>query len=160
MNDFETIIKDYHNIIFKICKVYSSSEYFDDLYQEMLIAIWKSLKNFNNKSSISTWLYKVVLNTALSYQKKENRKALKKVELQEADGNVEEGTSNNDRIELLYVALRKLRPEERLIILLHIEEKSNDEIAEIIGITNGNVRVKLSRIKKKLSEIIKEINFN
>ncbi len=159
MSDFERIIRDYHNIIFKICKAYSSSEYFDDLYQEMLIAIWKSLKNFNHNSKISTWVYKVVLNTALSYRKKENKKTINKVELQEADGNINEETSNNDKIELLYAALKKLRPEERLIILLHIEEKSNSEIAEIIGITNGNVRVRLSRIKKKLSEIIKQIKF-
>ncbi len=158
MNDFENIIKDYHNIIFKICKVYSSSEYFDDLYQEMLIAIWKSLKNFNNNSSISTWIYKVVLNTALSYRRKEDRKAINSIELKEVYSNIEDETDKNDKIDLLYRALKKLRPEERLIILLFIEEKSNDEIAEIIGITNGNVRVKLSRIKKKLSEIIKELS--
>ncbi len=157
MTDFENIIKEYHNIIFKICKVYSSSEYFDDLYQEMLIAIWKSLKNFKHNSSMSTWIYKVVLNTALSYRKKVDRKTVNSVELKDVDGNIEDETENNDKITLLYKALKKLRPEERLIILLYIEEKSNDEIAEIVGITNGNVRVKLSRIKKKLSEIIKQI---
>ncbi len=155
MTDFEKIIEKNHRIIYKICRVYSGDDDFDDLYQEMLIAIWKSLKKFKGNSQLSTWIYKVVLNTALTYQKREKRRFFERVELREADGKESDSLPPpDDKIELLYYAIKKLRPEERSFILLYLEEKNYEEIAAIMGISQGNARVKLTRIKKKLQTII------
>jgi RNA polymerase sigma factor (sigma-70 family) len=85
MENFKEIIKEYHPILYKIGRVYTNDDDFDDLYQEMLIAIWKALKNFRGDSKISTWLYKVALNTALTYQRKNKFSFLQKSNLDEIE---------------------------------------------------------------------------
>jgi RNA polymerase sigma-70 factor (ECF subfamily) len=161
MQDFQQIIKTYHPILYKIGRVYSKPEDFNDLYQEMLIAVWKGLKNFQGKSKMSTWLYRVALNTALSYQKGKKRKPISGVDVSSlaiavTEGAREEKEALEKNINRLMESIQKLREEDRSIVVLYLEDKSYDEIAEIIGISKSYVGVKINRIKKKLNELLSE----
>lgn len=156
-NDFESLIADNHPIIYKICRVYSGQEDFEDLYQEVLINLWKSFQSFEGRSRVSTWLYRVALNTALTYARNEKRRKGKVSREQlppvpDAEG---EAAEREQKIERLYDAISQLRAEDRSLILLYLEEKSYQEIASITGLTTSNVGVKLNRVKKKLFQLLK-----
>ncbi len=153
--EFITIIKDHQNLIFKICYSYCS-EYEDrkDLEQEILIQIWKSLKKFDNGVKLSTWIYRVALNTAISFYRKESKS--KKHEV--LDDSIiifdeEQGKASiDDNISSLYHFINQLEKLDKALILLYLDEKKQKEIALILGITESNVATKISRIKKKLKE--------
>ena len=158
MENFKEIIKEYHPILYKIGRVYTNDDDFDDLYQEMLIAIWKALKNFRGDSKISTWLYKVALNTALTYQRKNKFSFLQKSNLDEIE-NIPFTHENSaiDReasIAALYDAIKQLKSDDRSLVLLYLEEKSYEEMAEILGILTSLVGVKINRVKKKLFKLL------
>jgi len=150
----------HHPILFKIGRAYASGEDFDDLYQEMLINIWKALHNYKGDAKISTWLYKVALNTALTYQRNSKRKPKGSVDFEKFQNSwsvspAYAGTMD-DKIHRLYVAIRQLRKDERSLILLYLDEKSYEEMADILGFTTTNVGVKINRIKKKLYHLLKD----
>lgn len=153
---FEEIISEYHPMIYKICRVYSSSVDFDDLYQEVLINVWKSQASFQGRSKLSTWLYRVVLNTALTYQR--NTKKFKtKVSIDQIteipdEGNI--GLEKEQQINRLYNAISQLKKNDRFIILLFLDEIPYEEIAEITGLSVSNVGVKINRLKKKIFQIL------
>ncbi len=155
---FEALIKRYHPIIYKICRVYADADDFDDLYQEVLITLWKSQHSFEERSKISTWLYRVVLNTALTYQrntkKHKTRVPLSEVQLPPADSEVAQ--EKEKRVAQLYAAISQLKKDDRSIILLYLDENSYEDIAAITGLTISNVGVKINRVKKRLLKILKE----
>ena len=154
MKDFESIIDDYHPIIFKISRSYTDNEDdFQDLYQEIRIQIWNSLSRFQGRSQLSTFIYRVALNTSMVFVRNEKRRR-KKVE--QAINEYDQTPESVPDTEPLFRAIRLLNKDDRSLIILHLEEKSYQEIAEILGITKSNVGVKLTRIKKKLYTIIKE----
>ncbi len=160
MKDFRAIIEEHYPILYKIGRSYARNNAdFDDLYQEMLIHIYDSLKNFRSEARISTWIYRVALNTALTYQRNGNKRS-REVEVDEMKmfetENPEPGEkeTREKNIELLYKSIHQLPKEERAIILLHLEGKNYDEIAEIIGISKTNTGVKIMRIKKRLQELL------
>lgn len=161
MQNFQQIIDQFHPMLYKIGKSYTEDTAdFDDLYQEMLIQIWQSLKRFNHKSKISTWIYRVALNTALTHHRQTKKKFLN-TELKhipEPTANSEEhlAQENEQKINLLYESIRALKRDDRAIILLHLEGKQYDEIADIIGISKSNVGVKLLRIRKKLLDLLNQ----
>ena len=109
-DSFEELIQEYHPIMYKICRVYSSNKDFDDLYQEILINLWRSYQSFEGRSKVSTWLYRVALNTSLTYQRntKKNKShttlhALP--DIAEEDNGI---TDKNEQIEQLYLAISQL----------------------------------------------------
>ena len=160
--DFQHIIDNHNAILYKIARSYTREEVdFQDLYQEMLIQLWQSYPRFEGKSKLSTWIYRVVLNTAMTFSKKQNRRpdqiSIDTSLHQVADHpflQSEKEKYSNQKIELLYHSIHELKKEERAIILLHLEGKSYKEMAEIIGITTSNIGVKITRIKKKLQELL------
>ncbi len=157
-NNFEHLIKQYHPMIYKICRVYSSSEDFDDLYQEVLINIWKSQKSFEGRSKLSTWLYRVVLNTALTYHRN-TKKAKAKVpidQIAEVPDEVNDNKEKQIEMDRFYHAISQLKKNDRSIILLYLEERTYEEIAEITGLTTSNVGVKINRLKNKLFKILNQ----
>ena len=158
MENFKEIIKEYHPILYKIGRVYTNDDDFDDLYQEMLIAIWKALKNFRGDSKISTWLYKVALNTALTYQRKNKFSFFQKSNLDEIENipftHVNSAIEREASIEALYAAIKQLKSDDRSLVLLYLEEKSYEEMAEILGISTSLVGVKINRVKKKLFKLL------
>lgn len=155
---FAQLIDRHNGILYKIARSFSDTgEDLRDLYQEMLIQIWQAFPSFRGEAQVSTWVYRVALNTALSFQKKLRRsKPTVSFNQQAFDLPVEEHSEHEHqrRVDLLYRCINQLPKDERAIILLHLEEKSYEEIAEIIGITVNLVGVKIFRIKKKLQQLL------
>lgn len=150
-NDFEQIIRENAAILHKLCRVYANddSEY-EELFQEMLIRVWQSLESFRGESQLSTWLYRVCINTALNFRVK-LKKSGKFVQFETdfpADFKFEDETS--EQLKQLYAAIRELKPIDRAIVSLYLEEKSYEETAQILGISKTNVATRLMRLKQKL----------
>ncbi len=162
--DFQHIIDENNGILYKIARSYTRQEVdFKDLYQEILVQLWQSYPRFEGKSKVSTWMYRVALNTAMTFVKKKGRNATAPLEnnFQIADRPFERQEAQKeeqDQLNALYAAINQLKKDERAIILLHLEGKQYDEIAEIIGITTSNVGVKLLRTKDKLKKILSTRN--
>jgi RNA polymerase sigma-70 factor (ECF subfamily) len=156
MEDFDAIVKEFHPIFYKISRAYTDNDAdFEDLFQEMLIQVWSSYKKFRGDSKLSTWLYRVALNTALSFQKK-NRKTRNLEPLQDYPEVESDSETDQQKIDLLYQCIRLLEKDDRSLILLQLEGKSYEESSEILGISTSNVGVKLMRIRKKLEKLLKE----
>lgn len=163
--DFKQLIDCNNGILYKIGRSFSDNEEdFRDLFQEMLIQLWQSFPSFRGASQASTWLYRVALNTALSYRKKQRRQVSMFVGDSEASNlaaqlQTQDNADSEGRIDLLYRCINRLNKDERAIILLFLEEKSYEEIAEIIGITVNLVGVKLYRIRKRLHQLLLELGY-
>jgi len=154
---FEKLIFEHQQLIHKICNIYGKSiADKEDLFQEITIQLWKSFSSFEHKSKFSTWLYRVALNTAITQKRKEKRKpGFSSLSGQEMLIPNPKSTKDDDDLAALQLAIRQLKKVDRAIIVLYLEEKSYQEIAEIIGITPKNVGVKIVRIKAKLLTILK-----
>lgn len=153
-NDFYiTSILPHSGIIIKICRAYTDSqEDFEDFYQEACLQIWKSRDSFQNKSKWSTWIYRITLNVCLTLSKRNKRKQENfKIIHEQSEKNT---AFQNEDLNLLYDAIKKLSKVSRAIILLHLEENSHKEIATIIGTSPNNIAVRINRIKKQLKIIL------
>ena len=151
--EFLQIITENQGIIHKVCSIYCDlEEDRRDLFQEILVQLWKSYPSFRNESKFSTWMYRVALNTAITSFKKDKRQPDKSGVSYENLQLAEEmyDTRTEDQIKMLNNAVVQLTGIEKSIILLYLEDKKYEEIAEITGITQNYVRVKINRIKKKL----------
>lgn len=146
-------------IAHKVCRIYfNSTADYDDALQEMMYQLWRSYKSFDGRSKFSTWMYRVCLNTALTYQRKYQRDRTEPLDAKHQQIHAEPTHENNHAMALLSSAIEKLSPVNRAIILLYLEDMSYEEISNIIGLTKSNVGVKLVRIKKQLeSELRKTI---
>jgi RNA polymerase sigma-70 factor (ECF subfamily) len=127
-----------------------------DLFQEIVIQLWKSFENFRNESKISTWMYRVALNTALS----EKRRSKTKVSFGFLDSLKDDMAQNaldadQENINMLYSAISKLTEVEKAIVMLYLDDKSYGEMEDVLGINQGALRVKMNRIKEKLRQITK-----
>lgn len=154
--EFIELIKNHQGILHKICNVYFiRNPYKEDYYQEILIRLWKSYPSFRNQSAFSTWLYRVALNTAIDLIRKENLQPVH-TELSQIEYNIPDHEHNIDseKKETLYQAIGQLSDVEKAIIILYLEDYSYKEISEIIGISESNTGVKISRIKNQLIKIL------
>lgn len=152
-------LNENQRIIHKICKIYTDNIHdHEDLFQEIVIQTWKSYSDYRGDSKFSTWIYKIGLNTALALFKKKN---YKKEELHENlthfkiydDNNHEE---KDAQIQAMYDAIHLLSDVEKALIMMFLEDKPYKEISEILGIAEGNARVKMNRAKEKLRTLIKK----
>ena len=145
-------------IVHKITKMYmDNSEDQKDLFQEIVLQLWKAYPGFKGNSKFSTWMYRVALNTARVFFKKESRK-VGQTELHE-NIDIVDWSDNHDqeeRLAHLYKAVHELNKIEKALIFLFLENQSHKEIAQNLGITEVNARVKLNRTKEKLQHIIKK----
>ena len=156
-NEFIAKIEDHQGILHKISFVYANyGTEKDDLYQEIVLQLWKSYPSFQGKSKFSTWMYRVALNTAITLTKKP-KLVFNAIEKQSVSASFEASMEYSEDVKVLYKAISHLNKVEKAIVLLWLEEKSYAEIAETIGITVSNVSVKLTRIKVKLAEIIEKL---
>jgi RNA polymerase sigma factor (sigma-70 family) len=151
--EFLEIVRVNQGIIHKVCSIYCDNEEDrQDLFQEILAQLWKSFPGFRHESKFSTWMYRIALNTAITSFKKWHRhsgvKRLSGEYYQIADDNSSLETDEN--IAQLKLAIARLSGIEKSIILLFLENRSYEEIADITGITQNYVRVKMNRIKTKL----------
>jgi RNA polymerase sigma-70 factor, ECF subfamily len=155
---YATSIVPFAPIIIKICRAYTNTqEDFEDYYQEVCLQIWRSHRTFGERAAWSTWIYRVSLNVCMTLLKtqKRNRRLL-------ASDDVPPELAEDSRafasesLNRLYGAIRQLSEVDRAVILLYLDEKSQREIAEIIGTNPNNVGVRINRIKDRLRRIIDE----
>ena len=140
-------------MIYKVCRMYANNhDDIQDLYQDIIIQLWKSYAKFRGDAKFSTWLYRIAINTALSNFRKQKRNIhTSDVELQNIQIPYEEDTGlKEEQHQQMYAAIQQLNDVEKSIVMLYLEDKSYDEMEEILGIGNANLRVKMSRIKDKL----------
>lgn len=156
-NQFVELIKIHQGIVHKVCGMYRRDpDDRKDLFQEIVIQLWKAFPKFRQEAKVSTWIYQIALNVAISDFRKESRKPIR-VELSETFANISDNQydySFEEKLKVLYQAIDQLSEVEKAIMMLYFEEKSNEEIAEIIGISQNNVRVKMTRIREKLRTLM------
>jgi RNA polymerase sigma factor (sigma-70 family) len=155
--EFLHIIRKNQGIIHKVCNIYCDlEEDRNDLFQEIVAQLWKSYPTFRNESKVTTWMYRVGLNTAITTFKKSKRRPdrnpLSFENFQLPDDGYDSGME--EQIKVLQRAVAQLTGIEKSIVLLFLENKRYEEIAEITGITQNYVRVKMNRIKKKLKVLM------
>jgi RNA polymerase sigma-70 factor (ECF subfamily) len=155
-DEFSKLISEHQDILHKICRVYcpNLSER-EDLFQEIIYQLWKSYNTFRGDAKFTTWMYRVALNTAITGFKK-FQKQPKSKDINERIMQISEDKDEvaEERLKSLYEAIGQLNDVDKALIMLHLEDHSYQEIANILGITEVNVGVKLNRIKKKLKEIL------
>lgn len=149
---FTQLIKDNEGIIFKITTIYTDNRHDQqDLYQDIVYQLWKYFDGFRNESKISTWMYRVALNTAITRIKKEKkngkRVSIDRVVVKQTDYY---DTVFEERLKVMYNHIKKLNELEKGLILLLLEGKKYEEIAIITGLSPSNVGTRISRIKQKL----------
>jgi RNA polymerase sigma factor (sigma-70 family) len=154
---FISVIKDNQKLIFKICYSYCSNpENRKDLQQEILMQLWNSFSKFDGRVKISTWIYRIALNTAISYYRNDSKHKDKNVTIDASIislSNFEYDSSEQDeKIAMLYKFIDGLNEMDKALILLYLDDNKQKEIADILGISETNVATKISRIKKRLKE--------
>jgi RNA polymerase sigma-70 factor (ECF subfamily) len=153
--NFETIYKTYWQKVFRLCMGYANdTDVAKDLAQETFIKVWKQLPKFRNESSIGTWIFRIASNTCLRQIQKESKMPKSELPLEIKD-EISETNIEKD-IQFLYQCISELQEVERIIISLELEDMNQKEIAEIVGLSEGNVRVKIHRIKEKLIQKFKK----
>ncbi|WP_216616421.1 RNA polymerase sigma factor [Marinifilum caeruleilacunae] len=153
--NFETIYKSYWQKVFRLCMGYlNDTDAAKDLAQETFIKVWTQLPNFRNEASIGTWIFRIASNTCLRQIQKENKISKSELPLDIKD-EIQETDIEKD-IKFLYQYISELQEVERIIISLELEDINQKEIAEIVGLSEGNVRVKIHRIKEKLIQKFKK----
>lgn len=153
---YRASILPHAGIIIKICRAYTNSqEDFEDYYQEVCLQIWRSKDNFREQSAWSTWIYRLSLNVCLTLLKKsKNNKQHFASDYLPAEVEVDSGAFADESLNQLYDAIKQLSEIDRAVILLYLEEKSYQEIAEIIGTNSNNIGVRIKRIKERLKKIL------
>ncbi|TAH07758.1 MAG: sigma-70 family RNA polymerase sigma factor [Sphingobacteriia bacterium] len=155
--EFIRLLKEHQKIIYKVCNLYMQSHADrEDLFQEITLQAWKAYGNFRGDSKFSTWLYRVALNTAITFFRKEK----KTTHIYTTDELPDIAGSGYDPIEdqtkAMYAAIGDLSKVDKAIVMLYLEDYSYSEISDLVGITANNVAVKMNRIKIKLKEETKK----
>ena len=151
--DFQIIIEQHKGIFYKVARAYCPNEDDrQDLIQEMMIQVWQSKHRYNNQFNISTWLYRISLNVAISFYLKNTRRANKFTLLNEQTEQIptEDKTADERQLNLLEKFISELKEIDKALMVLYFEDKSHAEIAEILGMSITNVGTKIGRIKDKL----------
>ena len=149
--DFSRIVKQHKSTIYTVCYMFSKdADEVNDLFQEVLINLWKGFTSFQGRSDLSTWIWRVSLNTCISCERK---KKLDTVPLSMEINLFEDQDEDSQQIQLLHKRIHQLKPFDRAIVLLWLENLSYEEIGAIVGITAKNVGVRLYRIKEELKNM-------
>ena len=153
---FEQHIKENELLIYKVCRIYAcTTADREDLFQEIVIQLWNAYPKFRGESKFSTWLYRVALNTAISGLRKKKDFIESREPAQLPERVSEENAGHEEDLVQLYKAIEQLSQVEKAIVMLYMEDRSYEEMEEILGMTQGNLRVKMNRIKEKLRQLTK-----
>ena len=149
---FAQTVKEHKGTIYTVCYMFSKdADEVNDLFQEVLVNLWKGFEGFEHRSDIRTWIYRVALNTCISLDRKKRRAATAQVSM---DINLFEDSDEDTRqVDMLHKRISKLQPFDRAIVLLWLENLSYEEIGQIVGITTKNVSVRLFRIREQLKSM-------
>lgn len=149
---FLAVADTYKDVIAKVCSVYSApGASFADLYQEVMANLWTGLDSFRGQAKVSTWIYRIAINTCLTWHRRNNRHS----HTSPLDG-IEIAAPSDDRLSQLaelYRLIDMLGPVDKALITLWLDERPYDEIAEILGISRTNVAVRLHRVRQRLTQM-------
>jgi RNA polymerase sigma factor (sigma-70 family) len=152
MSDFVDLINRHRKLIWKVCWMYGRMpQDRDDLFQEIVYRLWRAYPDFQGRSEFGTWLYRVALNTAITYDRRLRRKPEEPL-----DERIELAapSASDERIELFYRAMQSLNDTDRALLVMHLEGLTYEEIASVLGLTENHVGVKLNRAKNKLQQLV------
>ncbi len=149
---FAKTVREHKSTIYTVCYMFSKDDdEVNDLFQEVLINLWKGYESFGHRSDIRTWIYRVALNTCISMDRKKRRSATVRLAM---DINLFEDRDEDTRqVDLLHKRIQRLQPFDRAIVLLWLEDLSYEEIGQIVGISTKNVSVRLFRIREQLKNM-------
>ena len=156
MNELESkfaqTIKQNKSTIYTVCYMFSKDDdEVNDLFQEAVINLWKGFEGFENRSNIKTWIYRVTLNTCISLERKKKRNATEPLSM-----NInlfEDNDEDTRQVAMLHKRISRLKPFDRAIVLLWLENMSYEEIGQVVGISTSNVSTRLYRIKEQLKNM-------
>lgn len=151
--EFLVLVQENQGIIHKVCGIYGqSAQDREDLFQEIMIQLWKAYPKFRGEAKFSTWMYRIALNTAISDFRKQKRTITTTglEQMPPVPAWQPEMTTKEEQLEWLYAAIRDLPEVEKALVMLYLEERSYAEMEAIMGINQNNLRVKMNRIKEKL----------
>lgn len=146
------IVNDNRQLICKVCYMYASDrDHFQDLYQEVLANLWAGLDSFRGDAAISTWLYRTAINTCVTFFRRHNTHASSMTSLDVAADIVsDDGIDRASQLREMYLLISGLDKLDKAIILMWLDERTYDEIAEVTGLTRNNVATRLHRIRQRL----------
>lgn len=160
---FENWLATHGAAVLKIARTYAfSQEDIQDLAQEILFQCWVSLPQFEGRATASTWFYRIAINTALTWSRNNRRRKSRQSplfqidELSGPDVDLVQATAQKETVERLYVAIHQLSGTDAALVLLYLEDLTYRQIADVLGITESHVGVKLNRAKRALSELMQE----
>ena len=155
---FEQAIKAHELLLYKVCRIYAYTDADrQDLFQEIVIQLWRAYPKFKADAKLSTWLYRVAINTAISGLRRK-RDFITSYEPEALPNHISDDNSSRveeEKLQQLYKAIEQLNEVEKAIVMLYMEDRSYDEMEDILGISQGNLRVKMTRIKEKLRQLTK-----
>lgn len=158
---FRASIETHKGILYKIARAYCENEIDrQDLIQEMMIQIWRALPGYNNTAAFSTWIYRICLNVAISYHRKEKKQQQQLIDagsflIQHQSADDEEKENN---LKLLEQFITELKEIDRAVMLLYLEDRPQAEIADILGLSTTNISTMIYRIKEKLRKRFSQLN--
>jgi RNA polymerase sigma-70 factor (ECF subfamily) len=159
---FVRLVDQHRGILHKVCRLYCITDTDrQDLFQEIVIQLWRSYPGFRGDAKFSTWLYRIALNTAISDLRKQRPPTTSTspdqlpTELQD----IQYSGEKEQQLQLLYAAINRLTEVEKALTMLYLEDKTYQEMEEILGISQNNLRVKMNRIKDKLRKMTKEATY-
>jgi len=149
---FTQMVEQQKGTIYTVCYMFSKDkDEVNDLFQEVLLNLWRGFESFEGRSDVRTWVYRVALNTCISQDRRRRRRS--DVELSMDIDLFRDADADTRQVDLLHKRIQRLQPFDRAIVLLWLEDLSYDEIAQIVGITTKNVSVRLVRIKEQLKQM-------
>jgi RNA polymerase sigma-70 factor, ECF subfamily len=161
-DEFVKLIQEQRLLLYKVCNLYCFTQHDrQDMFQEIIVQLWKAYPQFRGESKFSTWLYRIALNTAISDLRKKKRRITPidpdhiPTQLQD----MQYPQEKEEQLQQLYAAIGRLSEVEKALVMLYLEEKNYEEMEEILGINQNNLRVKMNRIKDKLRKLTKEANY-
>lgn len=150
--EFSQLVKAHKSTIYTVCYMFSKdADEVNDLFQEILVNLWRGFDKFEGRSDIRTWFYRVSLNTCISIDRKKKRN--KAIPLSMDINLYEDNDADTRQVKMLYDRISRLAPFDRAIVLLWLEGIAYDEIGQIVGISAKNVSVKLVRIREQLKKL-------
>jgi RNA polymerase sigma-70 factor (ECF subfamily) len=156
---FIRLVDEHRGMLYKVCRMYCFTEHDrQDLFQEIVVQLWKSYPAYRGEARFGTWLYRIALNTAISGLRRQKRRPMSTdpgelpAELQD----IQYSGEKEEQLQQLYAAINRLTEVEKALTMLYLEDKSYQEMEDILGISQNNLRVKMNRIKEKLRKITKE----
>jgi RNA polymerase sigma-70 factor (ECF subfamily) len=158
---FLQLIEQYKGIIYKVSRSYGKNEADrEDLFQEIIIQLWSAFDRYNDQYKLSTWMYRIALNVAISFYRKERKRIETESLLTESMTEIADDTGEelNENIRVLQQFISELRELDKALMILYLESKSYREIADILGITETNVATRISRIKDLLKQKFSKLN--